>query len=705
MTRTDDASRAGSAATATAPPAGDASPQVGGPATRLLLGLPDLVVCAVAGFSVGPMLLLLAGQFRMALVLPAGLVGAAVAVKVCGLPRHDTGEHTRRDVVWTAVAGLLILAWALYNARYTAENVYATRDPATYNITARWLMDHPSLHIHTQLDVFGSPARAIAEGAGFSDDGPGELYAQGNHLMPVFAAVVGWVFGIQGMFRVDVVLGALALVALFGLARRIVGAPLALLVTAAMAVATPMVYVSRDMYSEPLMMIFLMGGVALLHRATRSGRTVDYALSGLVSGCAAMVRIDSYAALLAVIVSGVVVVGLAREHDRRAAVRHGVALVGAAAAATVLGLLDVSRLSAGYFHDQRRNITLELAAAVFLLVVGPVVARVLWRPRVRTWLTSDAVRRRVSTGAVAGLVAVFLLLLSRPLWLTGHWSRNRVLEIWQAQAGVAVDGTRTYNERTVLWLAQYLGWATVLLAVAGYALLISRAVRRRDDALVGLLTMGLTMSALYLWTAQITPDQPWAMRRYVPVVLPLLLVAAAAALRQLAAWRPAGLAAGRAAVVVLGVLMVVEPLRVTLPVRHLREQVPMYGQVQAICRAIDDRGAVVAVDQEALAQYAMTMRAYCGVPAIGVPGASPQELRAIARDVRAHGRTPYVLGRDRAAMAYAVGGPAVLFDTVPAELWPNAINRPPRKAGLRPTEVFLARIGADGRIEQLPPAR
>ena len=44
------------------------------------------------------------------------------------------------------------------------------------------------------------------------------------------------------------------------------------------------------------------------------------------------------------------------------------------------------------------------------------------------------------------------------------------------------------------------------------------------------------MSALYLWNAQIAPDQPWAMRRYVPVVLPLLLVLAAAfGLREL--WR------------------------------------------------------------------------------------------------------------------------------------------------------------------------
>ena len=83
------------------------------------------------------------------------------------------------------------------------------------------------------------------------------------------------------MFRANLVLGAFALLALFVLARRVVGSPIGLVVTAAMAVSMPMIYVSRDTYSEPLMMLFLIGGVAMLHRAVTTARRADYGLAGL----------------------------------------------------------------------------------------------------------------------------------------------------------------------------------------------------------------------------------------------------------------------------------------------------------------------------------------------------------------------------------------------------------------------------------------
>jgi len=48
------------------------------------------------------------------------------------------------------------------------------------------------------------------------------------------------------------------------------------------------------------------------------------------------------------------------------------------------------------------------------------------------------------------------------------------------QAGQVVDGDRTYDEQTVHWLAQYLGWPTIVLAVVGYFLLVRRSIRRRS---------------------------------------------------------------------------------------------------------------------------------------------------------------------------------------------------------------------------------
>ena len=64
----------------------------------------------------------------------------------------------------------------------------------------------------------------------------------------------------------------------------------------------PIIYVSRDTFTEPLALLFLMGGLALLYRAVDTGRTLDFAAAGFVTSVAAVVRIDAYAALLSLLV-------------------------------------------------------------------------------------------------------------------------------------------------------------------------------------------------------------------------------------------------------------------------------------------------------------------------------------------------------------------------------------------------------------------
>lgn len=670
---------------------------------RLFTSIPELAATSVAGFSLGPMILLLSGHFSAWPVIATGLLGALIAGWLCdgrGAPSEsEAGVAKRRAWLWTLAAVVLVIGWVLVNVGKTAENVYATRDPATYNITARWLMDEPSLHINTQPELFGAPNGYISESAGFSDDDqPGQVYSQGNHLMPALAAVLGWATGIQGMFRADLVLGGLALLALFGLARRVVGPGLALLVTAAMAVSLPMVYVSRDMYSEPLMMIFLMGGVALLHRAVKYGRRIDYGLAGYVSGCSALVRIDSYAALLAVIVSGIVVVALAAPRERRQAAGNGITMVVAGAVPAFVGWLDVTRLSYGYYRDQHHHILMEFAAALGLLVLAPLIVWFAWRPGVRARLAP--LRGRLATVTSVLLVATFVMLLSRPLWYTGRWPFNHTLATWQALDGVQVDGTRDYREQTINWLGAYLGWPAVLLAVGGYVLLVQALLRRREYPLIGVLALGLTMSALYLWNPQITPDLPWAMRRFVPVVLPMLLIAAAVAIRALmqrgGGWRPIG--------VLLGVFVVALPAQATWPVRDVREAVPQYAQVKQICKAVGTDGAVVMIDVESLNGYAQTVRSYCHVPSMGLVAPSLGSLVEMRAEVARHNRTLYVMARDKAGIPFAPGVSTEPFSSVKTQLWPNVINRVPTEPTWRPTDVYLGTVDDEGLFRPLPGA-
>ena len=134
-------------------------------------------------------------------------------------------------------------------------------------------MDHSRLPIATHPEIFGTPPGYGDASAGFGNtlSGGGHVYAQGNHLLPAMLAVVGWLFGTTAMLKANVAFGAMALFAFFGLARRVVTPPLALLAMTVVAVSMPLAFVSRDTYSEPLALLFLMGGLALLQRAVGSG--------------------------------------------------------------------------------------------------------------------------------------------------------------------------------------------------------------------------------------------------------------------------------------------------------------------------------------------------------------------------------------------------------------------------------------------------
>ena len=128
-------------------------------------------------------------------------------------------------------------------------------------------------------------------------------------------------------------------------------------------------------------------------------------------------------------------------------------------------------------------------------------------------------------------LAVALVLASRPLWMQRNLIEPGSGQAWfiaaaQRAAGVGVDGTRSYDEMTVTWLGWYLGPLTLVLAVAGTALLMRRSiVGWRPEVLVLLATLGIP-ALLYLIRPAITPDHIWAMRRFLPAVIPAALLMA-----------------------------------------------------------------------------------------------------------------------------------------------------------------------------------
>ena len=218
-----------------------------------------------------------------------------------------------------------------------------------------------------------------------------------------------------------------------------------------------------------------------------------------------------------------------------------------------------------------------------------------------------------------------------------------------------VDPTRQYAEDTLYWVIWYVGTPAVLLGGLGLALLLRRTLRAllswqdvtrtaRNWAFP-LVIIGWGAAAV-LWRPGTVPDQPWASRRLVPVVLPGLVLCAiwaSAWLAGRAKERGAGTAAwsfvGACCVVALLVPTVVTTfgaglthsgkdgsLRVVANGLALkRTGTGEMRAVRELCGAIGPDASVLILDRQVAQRFTQVIRGMCGVPVGWMSDPSPAD--------------------------------------------------------------------------------
>ncbi|HSK95924.1 MAG TPA: hypothetical protein VK891_04830, partial [Euzebyales bacterium] len=155
------------------------------------------------------------------------------------------------------------------------------------------------------------------------------------------------------------------------------------------------------------------------------------------------------------------------------------------------------------------------------------------------------------------------------------------------------------------------------------------------------------LTTLYIWRPSITPDHIWAARRFLPVVIPGLLVCAVWGLDQV--WRAAADRSWqwpvRGAVAVAALLLVAGPLGRSAPLVGLREEAGLANDVARACEMLGDDAAILLLDEEdSFMHYRMTqpLRAHCGIPAAWAPETISNE-RLVELAGRSDDRTLYLL--------------------------------------------------------------
>lgn len=667
---------------------------------RLVAAAPDRAAVLLLCLSLAATVAVLLEQFRPAVVLPLAALLGVVTWRLVPQAPGRRGPAALGSVV--AVAA--VSAWVLANVGYVARYVLVTRDPGFLTLAGIWLSQNPGpdlpLDEATRYvgalnpDISAVPAAYVASGE--------DLHVQGASLLPALLGAVGWVGGHDGVLAGNVAIAGVALLAVYALARRLVGPWWGLLPVLVLGASMPMTVFARGAYTEPLTMAFVFGGLSVAWAALRGRRLAPHLLAGILVGAGSLVRIDGAAVVIGLTLGLGLAAGAAVAPRHRRRLRAALVASAAGAVAMVaLGYADLRVHSPGYLEDLSGQFT-RLAAVLVLAVTGVLVLtlRRPWEP-VRRWL----LRRRRPIGWTVAVLAVATgaVLVSRPLWMTGHAFdadspyADAVASL-QEREGLPVDGTRSYDEWSLIWVSWYHGWPFVVLALVGLAISVRRGVHHRDPRWWTVAAVVAAPSALYLWQVSITPDQVWAMRRLLPVTLPgfaVMATVALATLWQTRRWWSRGAAA------VLGAAVLVQPVLVWGDMYRVVEQSGRLGEIEAVCGALDTDHVLYV--RAGGPPYLATLRSVCGVDGLEITSV-PTAARLL--EIRDEWGADFdvVTFADWAVPWSGGTAPAPLLRTTTTS-WGNALMDVPRDAVTSESSVWVGTPGIDGSLTAARPPR
>ncbi|MEN8239271.1 MAG: hypothetical protein ABFR53_08740 [Actinomycetota bacterium] len=620
------------------------------PRTSLTL---DRAVIAGAVFLplwlAGSVLLAVVGWFSPPAIGGIGLVAAVISGVIA--KRHTVAVLTLPSYASAGLIALVVGVIAAFNIVYVAEFMQTNRDPGVYLTTARWLSSEGDLLIHGVTGPFQGLEWLTADWSGYYETrSDGMLYAQFLHGLPVVLATLRWIFGESALFHANTAIFVLSILLVFLLVSQFVRSGVAAFTVSVTAVSVVAFYFARATYSEPLVLLLtVLGLLAFLIGTTTTSRPAILA-AGLAIGATALVRIDGWILISGLILALAVVAVVPLERDRPPIQSLSLA-IGTPIAVGLIGLVDGLMRSPQYLTDHSRLVVgmLGFVVCAVLVAVGLVVVtanRPHLEGQIRVFLTENGdVIRRVASWAVVAAASALLFL--RPIFLIGHGRRLPFIGELLAQEGAVADEFRNLSEMSARWFTWYWGWAGVILAIVGLILVLWLPSRVRRPILLLLIVIG-SQFAVYLLRPSITPDQPWAMRRFYVTALILIPLLTAVTVRWMIKTYDA--ADGRrrtfAGIVFATALAmtVAVPLTVAIPLLDVAPQSGMRASVDGLCSALPPDAAVVVVGEPIDQFFGAAIRTFCEVPTVSSrSGLALEELGNRLRVVEDDGFTPVIV--------------------------------------------------------------
>jgi hypothetical protein len=568
-----DARRSGTGITPDQPPATLLGPELLVAGLVVALGL-----LAWAGLALAHL-----GRYSFPAALGTAVLGFGVLLAVAwwarGRPRLDPDSAGLAMVAGLALAaGLLFFPGFPYGTGDKDPGLYVTHGIAMAR-TGSYALTDPTLDRTRVPAVTVYSPNARFPGVWINDAAAQRIVPQFYHLWPALLASgfrLGGFTGLASLAPLAALLGVLAVAVLvrrvFGL---VAGSLAGLLLATNMLQVWQAKYQTTEVFTQALVAAALLGVVV----AIRTGWRPAAGVAGLLLGLSYLARADSVLLVLLAVGAGCVLLVLGRLDTRAGWFAAGVAVT------LPHGLLQAYRLARTYTLANDLPSLTQLA----LLAAVPVVLAVLIRlllPRFGAGLAAlvqDARVQRwcgaVITAAMGLVIAVGLL---RPrLFGPSYMSYNGRL-------------IHSFAEQSMIRLSWFLTLPGLALTWVGLGVV---ALRRWRAAAWAAVLPGLVLLPLYALEPKNSSRLMWWGRRFVPVVLPGLMMLIAIALAAGLLWAgrgrwPVRLAAGTATAFLLLVFV-----GQSLPLRGHHEMDGSFETTQRVARVASDRQGVFLWEQ------------------------------------------------------------------------------------------------------------
>jgi hypothetical protein len=449
----------------------------------------------------------------------AGLALAAVAVVVVR-PRTRLVVDRRELAalaVLAVVAGIMLFPGATYGIGDKDPGTYVSHGISIARTGSTRVAD-PVLD-RTRVSGFqpSSPGARLP-GLWYQSPDDGQVTVQFYHLWPSALAAAWSIGGRAALVNLNPLLGVLAILAAALAARRAFNPAAGALAGVLLALNMLQVWQAKYQSAEIITQAFLLAALLAFLVAVRTGWRPAAGLAGLLVGIAWLARGDTLLLVLIAAAVGCALIVLRRGGRTAAWFAGGLALVTPHALLQAYGTAAEYTLANGI---PPLPVTGGLVAGGLL---GALVLRSAARP---LWarldgLLGDRTAQRWAGLAVTALAGLLLVIGFLRPWLFGV--------AWFNYNGVL---TRSYDEQTMRRLSWFFTLPGIGLALLGVAVVTLRRWRAAAWAVV---LPVLLVFPVYAVAAENSSRLMWWNRRFVPVVVPGLLILIAVALVALLTW-------------------------------------------------------------------------------------------------------------------------------------------------------------------------